>query len=131
MAAVLRRRMALTALLRLLRPGTPRVGTRLAAIPRMIRATRRREYDGAGRLSLMLLVAVYLVSPLDFIADALFLVVGVVGDAGLVAWLFGALMDETERFLQWERQRAASAGQAAAPRRRSRARAESHRPARP
>jgi uncharacterized membrane protein YkvA (DUF1232 family) len=49
-------------------------------------------------------VVAYLVSPLDFLADALFLVVGVIGDAGLVTWLFGALMDETERFLQWEQQ---------------------------
>jgi uncharacterized membrane protein YkvA (DUF1232 family) len=70
----------------------------------MLRATLRREYDGAARLSLMLVVVAYLVSPLDFLADALFLVVGVIGDAGLVAWLFGALMDETERFLQWEQQ---------------------------
>jgi uncharacterized membrane protein YkvA (DUF1232 family) len=70
----------------------------------MVRATVRREYDGAARLSLMLLALVYLISPLDFLADALFLIVGVIGDAGLVTWLFGALMDETERFLQWEQQ---------------------------
>jgi uncharacterized membrane protein YkvA (DUF1232 family) len=97
--------MALMALLRLLRPGTPGIGRRLAAIPRMIRATLRREYDGGGRLTLMGVVTMYLLSPLDFIADALFLVIGVVGDAALVTWLFGALMDETERFLTWERQR--------------------------
>jgi uncharacterized membrane protein YkvA (DUF1232 family) len=106
MAATLRRRMALTALFRLLKPGTPGVRRRLAAIPRMIRATRRREYDGAGRLGLMLFAAIYLVSPLDFLADAIFLIVGVIGDAALVTWLFGALMDETERFLQWEARRA-------------------------
>ena len=104
MAVTPRRRMAFIALLRLLRPGTPGVRRRLAAVPRMLRATLRREYDGAGRLWLMVVVVAYLVSPLDFIADALFLVVGVIGDAGLVTWLFGALMDETERFLQWEQQ---------------------------
>jgi uncharacterized membrane protein YkvA (DUF1232 family) len=71
----------------------------------MIRATARREYDGLGRLLLMAIVTIYLVSPLDFIADALFLVVGVIGDAALVGWLFGALMDEAERFLGWEEQR--------------------------
>jgi uncharacterized membrane protein YkvA (DUF1232 family) len=102
MAATLRRRMALIALFRLLRPDTPGVGRRLAAIPRMIRATRRQEYDGAGRIGLMLIAAIYLVSPLDFLADAIFLIVGVIGDAALVTWLFGALMDEMERFLQWE-----------------------------
>jgi uncharacterized membrane protein YkvA (DUF1232 family) len=102
MVATLRRRMALVALFRLLRPDGPGVGRRLAAIPRMIRATRRREYDGAGRLGLMLVAAIYLVSPLDFLATAVFLIVGVIGDAALVTWLFGALMDETERFLRWE-----------------------------
>jgi uncharacterized membrane protein YkvA (DUF1232 family) len=71
----------------------------------MIRATARREYDGLWRLALMAIVAIYLVSPLDFIADALFLIVGVIGDAALVTWLFGALMDEAERFLGWEEQR--------------------------
>jgi uncharacterized membrane protein YkvA (DUF1232 family) len=105
MVATLRRRLALTALLRLFKPGTPGVGRRLRAVPRMVRATWRREYDGGARLALMLLVVVYLVSPLDLLADALFLIVGVIGDAALVTWLFGALMDETERFLQWERQR--------------------------
>jgi uncharacterized membrane protein YkvA (DUF1232 family) len=97
--------MAFVALFRLLRPGTPGVGRRLAAVPRMVRATVRREYDGGARLSLMLLALVYLISPLDFLADAVFLIVGVIGDAGLVTWLFGALMDETERYLQWEQQR--------------------------
>jgi uncharacterized membrane protein YkvA (DUF1232 family) len=105
MTFALRRRMAFIALLRLFRPGTPGIGRRFAAIPRMIRATLRREYDGGGRLSLMAAATIYLVSPLDFLADVLFLVIGIVGDAALVTWLFGALMDETERFLNWERQR--------------------------
>jgi hypothetical protein len=50
----------------------------------------------------VLLAAIYLVSPLDFLAIAVFLIVGVIGDAALVTWLFGALVDETERFLRWE-----------------------------
>jgi uncharacterized membrane protein YkvA (DUF1232 family) len=50
----------------------------------------------------MLFATIYLVSPLDSMADAVFLIVGVIGDAALVTWLFGALMDETERFLRWD-----------------------------
>ena len=115
----LRRRLAFSAVLRLFKPGTPGIGHRLRALPRMVRATLRRDYDGAGRLALMLLVVVYLVSPLDFLADAVFLIVGVIGDAALVAWLFGALMDETERFLQWEHQRGRQTRIAAPPRRRT------------
>lgn len=98
--------MALVALLRVFKPGTPGVGKRLAAVPRMLAATLRGEYDARLRLATMAMAALYLVSPLDLIADAIFLIVGVIGDAGLVTWLAGALLDETERFLEWERQRA-------------------------
>ena len=104
--------MAVTALVRLLAPGTPGVGRRLRAVPRMIRATLRREYDGAARLAVMALSVLYLVSPLDFLADAVFMIVGVLGDAALVVWLAGALMDETERFLAWERRHRAATGPA-------------------
>jgi hypothetical protein len=31
---------------------------------------------------------------------------GLVDDAAVVVWLVGAVFDETERFLEWERQRA-------------------------
>jgi hypothetical protein len=106
MAGVLRRRMAWTALLRVFKPGTPGVGRRLAAIPRMIGATMRGEYDGGGRLALMGLSAAYIISPIDAIPEAIFLVFGLIDDAAVVAWLAGALLDETERFLEWEEQRA-------------------------
>jgi uncharacterized membrane protein YkvA (DUF1232 family) len=96
----MRRRMALMALFRLLRPGTPGLGQRLSG---MILATLRREYDGAARLGMIALSVLYLLSPLDFVADAVFLIVGVIGDAALITWVAGALMDETERFLEWER----------------------------
>ncbi|GAA2359648.1 hypothetical protein [Dactylosporangium salmoneum] len=103
MAARLRRRLALVALVRVFKPGTPGVGRRLAAVPRLIAATLRGQYDGAARLATMAVAAIYLVSPFDFIGVAIFLIVGVLGDAALVTWLAGALMDETERFLEWER----------------------------
>jgi uncharacterized membrane protein YkvA (DUF1232 family) len=105
MPVVLRRRMALVALLRVFKPGTPGLGRRLAAVPRMLAAALRGDYDGRPRLAIMVVAAVYLFSPLEFIADVLFLIVGVVGNAGVATWLAGALMDETERFLEWERQR--------------------------
>lgn len=102
MAAALRRRMALTALLRVFKPGTPGIGRRLAAIPRMIRATMRKEYDGGSRLAMMTVASVYIISPIDFVPEAIFLVFGLIDDAAVAAYLAGALMDETERFLAWE-----------------------------
>src|SRR5690242_8414814 len=105
MAGTLRRRMAWTALLRVFKPGTPGLGRRLAAIPRMIGATLRGEYDGKGRLSMMAISAVYILSPIDFVPEAFFFVLGLVDDAAVATFLAGALMDETERFLEWERRR--------------------------
>src|SRR3954470_14404067 len=83
----LRRRMALTALLRVFKPGTPGVGRRLAAIPRMIRATMRKEYDGGGRLAMMIMASVYIVSPIDLVPEAIFLVFGLIDDAAVVGYL--------------------------------------------
>jgi uncharacterized membrane protein YkvA (DUF1232 family) len=106
MAATLRRRMALTALFRVFKPGIPGLGRRLAAIPRMIAATMRGEYDGGGRLALMALAGFYIVSPIDVIPELFTFVLGLVDDAAVATYFAGALLDETERFLEWERQRA-------------------------
>jgi uncharacterized membrane protein YkvA (DUF1232 family) len=106
MAGRLRRRMALAALLRVFKPGTPGLGRRLRAFPRMIRATMRGEYDGKGRLSMMAISALYMLSPIDLVPEAFFLAVGLIDDAAVATFLVGAILDETERFLEWERQRA-------------------------
>jgi uncharacterized membrane protein YkvA (DUF1232 family) len=103
MVARLRRRNALIALARAFKPGTPGIGRRVAAIPRMIRASLKGEYDGNLRLLLMAAASVYIVSPLDAIPEAIFLFVGLIDDAFVVSWLTGALLSETERFLEWEK----------------------------
>src|SRR5215813_211349 len=102
MAGRLRRHMALTAFLRVFKPGTPGLGRRLGAIPRMIRASMRGEYDGKGRLTMMAVSALYIISPIDFVPEAIFLAFGLIDDAAVAAWFAGALLDETERFLAWE-----------------------------
>ena len=105
-AGPLRRRMAWTALLRGFKPGTPGLGKRLAAIPRMIAATMRGEYDGKGRLAMMALAGAYIVSPIDLVPELVLFVLGLVDDAAVAVYFAGALLDETERFLEWERKRA-------------------------
>lgn len=103
MAKQLRRRMAFAALVRAFKPGTPGIGQRIAAIPRMIRATLRREYDGGGRLIMMALAVVYIVSPIDFVPEAVLFALGLVDDGVVATYLAGALLSETERYLAWER----------------------------
>ena len=109
MAKTLKRTAAFTALARALMSGArggPSLGTRLAALPRMIKATTKGEYDGGLRLAAMAAATAYVVSPIDVIPEAFLLVVGLVDDAVMITWLAGAVLAETGRFLEWEKERA-------------------------
>ena len=103
--SALRRRMAWTALLRVFRTDTPGIGKRLAALPRMVRATLKGEYDGGTRLAMLAAAGVYIVSPIDAVPELFFLIFGVIDDLAVAGYFAGALMDELERFLEWEKQR--------------------------
>ena len=108
MAKTLKRTAAFTALARALMAGArggPSIGKRLAALPRMMKATARGEYDGGMRLAMMAAATAYVVSPVDAIPEAFFLVFGLVDDALMITWLAGSVLSETERFLAWERER--------------------------
>lgn len=110
MAKTLRRTAAFTALARALTSGSrggPSLGRRLGALPRMIRATMRREYDGGLRVALMTAATVYVVSPIDAVPEAFLWVFGLADDAVMITWLAGSILSETGRFLEWEAQRAA------------------------
>jgi uncharacterized membrane protein YkvA (DUF1232 family) len=109
MARTLHRAAAFTALAKALMTGSrggPSIGKRIAALPRMIKATTRGEYDGGMRVAMMAAATVYVASPFDFVPEALLLVVGLADDAVMIAWLAGSVLSETERFLQWEKARA-------------------------
>jgi uncharacterized membrane protein YkvA (DUF1232 family) len=109
MAKTLKRTAAFSALARALVSGArggPSISKRLAALPRMLKATAKGQYDGGMRVALMAGAAAYIISPIDFIPEAVFLVFGLADDAVMVAWLAGAVLAETERFLEWEKQRA-------------------------
>jgi hypothetical protein len=80
----------------------PGLGVRLAAMPRMIWATLRGRYDGGTRLFLMGLGALYVVSPIDMIPELFLAFAGLVDDFVVIAWIAGAFLAETDRFLAWE-----------------------------
>jgi uncharacterized membrane protein YkvA (DUF1232 family) len=108
MARTLRRTAAFTALAKALMAGArggPSIGKRLAALPRMIKATARGEYDGGLRVALMTAATLYVVSPVDAVPEAALLVFGLADDAVMITWLAGSVLSETERFLQWEKER--------------------------
>jgi uncharacterized membrane protein YkvA (DUF1232 family) len=108
MAKTLKRTAAFTALGRQLMRGArggPSVSKRLAALPRMLKASATGQYDGGVRVALMAAATAYVLSPIDLIPEAFLLIIGLADDAVMITWLAGAVLAETERFLEWERQR--------------------------
>ncbi|UQU63992.1 DUF1232 domain-containing protein [Couchioplanes caeruleus] len=108
MAKTLRRASAFGALAKALVSGArggPSLGKRMAALPRMLKATARGEYDGGMRVIMMTAATAYVISPIDVIPEAALFVFGLVDDAAMIAWLAGSVLSETDRFLQWEKQR--------------------------
>jgi uncharacterized membrane protein YkvA (DUF1232 family) len=87
------------------RPGSPGVGERISAVPRMVRATRAGEYTGItmGRLALLAAAVGYVLSPIDFLPEGLLTVFGLADDAMVISWIAATLVRETESFLDWER----------------------------
>ncbi|MGX7669186.1 DUF1232 domain-containing protein [Plantactinospora sp. DSM 117369] len=91
--------------------GGPGLGKRLVALPRMITATARGQYDGGVRLAMMAAATVFIASPVDLMPELFLAVFGLADDALMIAWLAGTVLAETERFLAWEaRQRAVKPG---------------------
>jgi len=108
MAKTLKRSAAFSALARALAAGSrggPSLGARLGALPRMIRATTRGEYDGGLRLALMTAATAYIVSPFDLVSEIPLAIFGLADDAVMVTWLAGSVLAETERYLEWEARR--------------------------
>jgi len=99
--------------------GGPSLGTRLRAVPRLVGASLRRRdrYDGLWRVLLIFGALLYLAWPVELMPELLLGPVGLIDDAVVLTWLAGALLSETGRFLEWERQRVATAipAQPAAP----------------
>ena len=98
------------------RPGSAGLVERVAAVPRMLSAVTRGEYRGTtfSHMALLAAAVLYVVSPLDFMPEALFSVFGLTDDAIVVTWLIAALVNDTEEFLTWERSGARTQGYATA-----------------
>ena len=77
---------------------------RLASIPRMARDVLVGRYDGLtrGRLALMVLAVLYIVSPVDLLPEAVLPMIGLADDAMVAAWLVAALVGATSAYGMWE-----------------------------
>lgn len=89
------------------RPGVPGIRERLAAVPRMIRMGLSGRYPllDKGRIGLVLLGVVYVVSPIDLVPEVFASLLGLGDDVLVATWLVGALLAEAGTFLDWERDR--------------------------
>ncbi len=105
MGRTLRRTAAFTALWKALITGSGNDTSfvqRLSAMPRMVGNTLRGKYDGLGRLLMISAATAYVMSPIDMVPEAFFLVFGLADDVIIVSWIAGALLSETDRYLMWE-----------------------------
>jgi uncharacterized membrane protein YkvA (DUF1232 family) len=86
------------------RPGAPVFADRFRALPRMASGALTGRYPvlSRGRLALLVLAVAYLVSPVDLVPEAVLGPLGLGDDAFVAAWLAGAFLVETERYLSWE-----------------------------
>lgn len=87
------------------RPGGPSLGERVTSVPRLVAAVRSGDYRGTSMAKIGLLVAgaAYVASPVDLVPEALLGVVGLADDAMVLGWVATTLVEETDRFLEWER----------------------------
>ena len=87
------------------RPGAPSLAARLSAVPRMVSASLQGRYAGLSgtRIAALLAAALYVLSPVDLVPEALFGIFGLADDAMLVSWLAGALLVDTDAYLARER----------------------------
>lgn len=93
------------------RPGSASLSERASAVPRMVRASLSGDYTGLsrGKLLMILGAGAYIVSPVDLIPEGVFSVFGLADDAMVASWLAAALVNETESFLDWEKDQAGGA----------------------
>lgn len=90
------------------RPGSPGLGTRMTSLPRLVRATVRGDYVGTtrGRLLMIAAALAYVVSPVDLVPELFLPLLGLGDDALVIGWIAASVINETETFLGWERDRA-------------------------
>ncbi len=76
---------------------------RLASIPRMALDVLLGRYDGTsrGRLLLMVMAALYIVSPVDLLPEALLTLPGLADDAVVAGWLVASLFGATTGYAAW------------------------------
>jgi len=77
---------------------------RISALPRLVRDVLAGRFIevSRGRLLLMALAVLYIVSPIDLVPEALLTIPGMVDDVAVAGWLVSAVLGATAAYLAWE-----------------------------
>ena len=78
---------------------------RVLALPRLLARARSgayRDWD-RRRATAVALGLLYVVSPVDLVPEVVLGLFGMADDAVLLAWLAGAVLDEVDAYIDWER----------------------------
>lgn len=83
----------------------PQLTERLAALPRLARATSSGRYKGVSgaQVAMLTAAAAYVVSPVDLLPEALLGILGLADDALVISWFATTLVRVTDEFLAWEK----------------------------
>jgi uncharacterized membrane protein YkvA (DUF1232 family) len=78
-------------------------GQRVASVPALVRDTLSGRFGGLGkgRLALVVVALLYIVSPVDLVPEALLTIPGLLDDAAVAAWLIATFMGSTTAYRAW------------------------------
>jgi uncharacterized membrane protein YkvA (DUF1232 family) len=98
-----RRTAAMSAAAAAMSEGPLGFGQRVASVPALVRDTLSGRYDGLGkgRLALVVVALLYIVSPVDLVPEALLTIPGLLDDAAVAAWLIATFMGATTAYRAW------------------------------
>ena len=79
------------------------LGQRVASVPALVRDTFSGRYDGLGRgrLALIVVALLYIVSPVDLVPEAFLTIPGLVDDAALAGWVIATFLGATTAYRAW------------------------------
>jgi uncharacterized membrane protein YkvA (DUF1232 family) len=87
------------------RPGTPGLVERIRLMPSMVKDAAAGRYPGLkkGRLALLALGVLYIVSPMDLVPESFMLLLGVTDDVLVAGWVVAGMLEAAGDYATWRR----------------------------
>jgi uncharacterized membrane protein YkvA (DUF1232 family) len=85
------------------KPGTPGLVERARLLPSMVRDAAAGRYPalGKGRLTVLALGVLYVLSPFDLMPESLMLLFGMTDDVLIAGWVVAGLLDAAGDYAAW------------------------------